>query len=313
MKDLIPKEGATGWADTWMLSAQGEASELRVHVDEVGLDAEGAGAAGDLLRRDAGQPEGLPDHGQAVKRARARSTTAARRRRTSTRSSSGRRRSPTAATARRTAWTTRSGSRPGRRSRASAGSSAAESDEAGPPLRAARLRLSAALLAAPLGEGGCCCYAAAARVRARLSRWRSSRCSSRRSGRSTRSRPPRKHIWTLDNFRTICRVDRLPHDRSAHDRHRGRRHGHGRPARVPARVLHGARRVAGARARFLFVAVLLPLWSSYLVARLHLAADPRRGRRAQLDHSARSACRTGIWLLRTGRSGSSSRTSGCRS
>ena len=63
-KDLIPSEGATGWADTWMLSAQREAPELRLHVDEVDLDAEGAGAAGDLVRRDAGQHEGLPVHGQ---------------------------------------------------------------------------------------------------------------------------------------------------------------------------------------------------------------------------------------------------------
>jgi putative spermidine/putrescine transport system substrate-binding protein len=49
-KDLIPKEGATGWADTVDDLGQGEASELRVPVAEVGLDAEGAGAAGDLLR-----------------------------------------------------------------------------------------------------------------------------------------------------------------------------------------------------------------------------------------------------------------------
>ena len=66
VKDMIPAEGATGWADTWMMSAQGEASELHVQVDGVGLDAEGAGAAGDLLRRDAGEREGVSDHGQAL-------------------------------------------------------------------------------------------------------------------------------------------------------------------------------------------------------------------------------------------------------
>ena len=93
VKDLIPKEGATGWADTWMISVQGEASELCRLVDQVGLDAEGAGSAGDLLRRDAGEHEGVPDHGQAVARARAPSTTPTRPRSTSTRSSSGRRRS----------------------------------------------------------------------------------------------------------------------------------------------------------------------------------------------------------------------------
>ena len=43
-----------------------EASELRVHVDEVGLDAESAGAAGDLLRRDAGEHEGVRSDGHAV-------------------------------------------------------------------------------------------------------------------------------------------------------------------------------------------------------------------------------------------------------
>ena len=63
-RTLIPKEGATGWADTWMLVVEGEAPELRLPVDEVDLDAEGAGPAGDLLRRDAGEHEGLPDHGQ---------------------------------------------------------------------------------------------------------------------------------------------------------------------------------------------------------------------------------------------------------
>src|SRR5439155_3688984 len=43
-----------------------EASELRLSVAEMGLDADGAGAAGDLLRRDAGEHEGLRDHGQAL-------------------------------------------------------------------------------------------------------------------------------------------------------------------------------------------------------------------------------------------------------
>ena len=42
-----------------------EASELRLHVGQVGLDAEGPGPAGDLLRRDAREHEGLPGHGPA--------------------------------------------------------------------------------------------------------------------------------------------------------------------------------------------------------------------------------------------------------
>src|SRR5207302_10296151 len=45
---------------------EGAASELRVPVDEVRDDAEGRGAAGDRLRRDAGQPAGLQVHGQAA-------------------------------------------------------------------------------------------------------------------------------------------------------------------------------------------------------------------------------------------------------
>src|SRR5207245_6002190 len=35
-----------------------EASQLRIHVAEVDLDAEGAGRAGDLVRRDAREHEG---------------------------------------------------------------------------------------------------------------------------------------------------------------------------------------------------------------------------------------------------------------
>ena len=94
---------------------QGKASELRVQVDAVHHLAEAAGAAGDLLRRDAGQQEGVRDHGHARRRARARSTSPTPRRATTGRSSSGRRRSPTAATARRTAPTSRRGRRPGSR------------------------------------------------------------------------------------------------------------------------------------------------------------------------------------------------------
>ena len=89
---MIPKEGATGWADTLDAVVEVEAPELRVQVDGVGLDPEGAGAAGDLLRRDAGEHEGVRRHGPAQPRARASSTTRTRRPRTSSASSSGRRR-----------------------------------------------------------------------------------------------------------------------------------------------------------------------------------------------------------------------------
>ena len=62
-----------------------QAPQLRLQVGELGVEPEGAGRAGDLLRRDAGQHEGLPVHGTRSRRARARSTTPTRRRRTSTR------------------------------------------------------------------------------------------------------------------------------------------------------------------------------------------------------------------------------------
>ena len=117
VKDLIPKEGATGWADTWMISSKAKHPNCAVVVDQVGLDAEGAGPAGDLLRRDAGEHEGVQDHGPAVQGLVRPVPRATPLRSTSTRSSSGRRRRRTAATARATAWTTRSGSKPGLTSR----------------------------------------------------------------------------------------------------------------------------------------------------------------------------------------------------
>ena len=116
---VIPKEGATGWLDTWMLSAKAKhpncAYKWMQYISTPKVQAQQA----IVLRRDAGEHEGVLVHEQARRRARARSTSRTRPSRTTARSSSGRRRSPTAATARRTAWTTRSGSRPGRRSRAS--------------------------------------------------------------------------------------------------------------------------------------------------------------------------------------------------
>jgi spermidine/putrescine-binding protein len=57
------RDGLGGHVDA---VGEGEAPELRVPLDAARVDAEGAGAAGDLLRRDAGEPEGVPDHGQAV-------------------------------------------------------------------------------------------------------------------------------------------------------------------------------------------------------------------------------------------------------
>ena len=82
---------------------QRAAPELRLQVDAVGLDAQGAGRTGHLLRRDAGQLPGVPDHEQAAGGRVRRSTTPTRPTRTSRRSSSGRRRCRPATTARTTA------------------------------------------------------------------------------------------------------------------------------------------------------------------------------------------------------------------
>ena len=62
--DTIPSQGATGWADTWMLATKAPRPELRLQVDAVGDHAQGPGAGGRLLRRDARQPAGLPADGQ---------------------------------------------------------------------------------------------------------------------------------------------------------------------------------------------------------------------------------------------------------
>ena len=66
VKDLIPKEGATGWADTWMLSAHAKHPNCAYMWMKWVSTPEGAGAAGDLLRRDAREHEGVRRHGQAL-------------------------------------------------------------------------------------------------------------------------------------------------------------------------------------------------------------------------------------------------------
>ena len=45
VKEIIPKEGVTGWADTWMLDETGAASELRLQVDGLRGDPAGPGAS----------------------------------------------------------------------------------------------------------------------------------------------------------------------------------------------------------------------------------------------------------------------------
>ena len=112
-----PKEGATGWSDTWMISVQGQAPELHVHVDGPHHLPEGQRRSGGVVRRGArrtrsraretavknhceifhADDEDVLREGRVLDDADARSAVT---------------------TAERSARTTPSGSRPGRRSRA---------------------------------------------------------------------------------------------------------------------------------------------------------------------------------------------------
>ena len=74
-----------------------------------------------------------------------------------------------------------------------------------------------------------------------------------------------ERTFTLDNFETLVDRARLPHDRRPHGRDRGAGHGHRRAARLPDRLLHGEGRQQPRCKALLVVAVLMPLWSSYLV------------------------------------------------
>ena len=115
IKEIVPLP-TTGWADTWMLAAKAPASELRLQVDAVRDDAQGRGAAGARLRRDAGQPARVPVHGQDPEGLVRGLPPERSRRPTTARSSSGRRRSRSAAGRRATTvWTTTPGCRRGRR------------------------------------------------------------------------------------------------------------------------------------------------------------------------------------------------------
>ena len=35
VKEVLPKEGVTGWSDSWMLSNEGQAPDLRLQVHEL--------------------------------------------------------------------------------------------------------------------------------------------------------------------------------------------------------------------------------------------------------------------------------------
>ena len=59
VKAILPKEGSTGWSDTWMLSSQGAASQLRLPLHEPHHLARGQRHGHRVLRRGAGQREGV--------------------------------------------------------------------------------------------------------------------------------------------------------------------------------------------------------------------------------------------------------------
>ena len=217
-----------------------EEPRLRLQVAGVDLDAEGAGAAGRLLRRDAGEQAGLQGDGQdrqglvrEVPRRRAA-------RRTSGRSTSGRRRSPTAATARRTAWTTRSGSRPGPSSRAERAVAA----RSAPPASAARsgaapwLQGRSRVLRAAASAAFVAVYIAALGGALRLGVL---------DGRLVHgpARPPLDDSTTSRRSGTTRSTATSRCGRSRSPRGDDRR----RRDRVPVRVLHGPRRRGRARAR----------------------------------------------------------------
>src|SRR6476646_9032414 len=200
------------------------------------------------------------------KRARARSTTRTRRRATSTRSSSGRRRWPNAATARTTAWTTASGSRSGPKQPGSAGAAAEPVSTTGfvaPAGGSARTRLSAALFRRPWLRGGLLLsgplawfvliYLAALVVLFISSLWSVDSFTGNLV-----------HSWTLDNFKTLVDV---PTYRTI----ALRTIGIAAAVTVTDAILAVpfalfAVRIASRRLRAaLVVAVLIRLWSSYLV------------------------------------------------
>jgi len=62
VNDTIPKEGATGWADTWMLAANAPDPNCAYKWIGVHVDAQDPSRGRHLLWRDPGQHTGLSDH-----------------------------------------------------------------------------------------------------------------------------------------------------------------------------------------------------------------------------------------------------------
>ncbi len=134
----------------------------------------------------------------------------------------------------------------------------------GRPLRAARLRLSGLFWRHPWAKALAAARAAAARLRARLPR------GARRAvrlvvldGQPVHDRD-RAHLEPRQLPHALG-LERVPDDRAADDRDRGGGDAHRRAARVPARATSWRASPAARSRAFLFVAVLLPLWSSYLI------------------------------------------------
>ena len=138
-----PSEGATGWSDTWMISSQGRAPELRLRVDVLHHRAQGRSRRSpstSVRRRPTARPATLT--GQGLLQGPTTPTT----RPSPTRSGTGPRRSRSAWTGAPTpsAPTTATGPRPGPRSRADAWRSPHRRSHRRP-----RLAVAAAVPAAP--------------------------------------------------------------------------------------------------------------------------------------------------------------------
>ena len=143
---------------------------------------------------------------------------------------------------------------------------------------AAALHASSSAIRA-LGCGRCCCCRSDGSWSATWARSLHARLA--RSGTRDPFTAEVVHESTLDNYRTLLsepvyRTITIP------DGHDGRcRHGRLRGAGVPDRLLHGPHRVT-ADAHILVVAVLDPLWASYLVKVYTWRTILGRERRAQL-------------------------------
>ncbi len=262
---IVPKEGTTGWSDTWMINSKAAHPNCMYlwmdYIISPGGECEGRG----VLRRGAVEREGLrPDHrpeplhdvprgrrgvlGERLLLEHARRRTAA-------------------TTAVRSARPTRTGGPPGPRSRGSA----APHDVTSITTRAAApggpgRRLSTFFFRHPRLQARRCCSPLPLGVAGgRLPRLARRAPPRGVLGHSSRSTSRVVHDWNLDNFQRIVeepvyRDVALPHGRAWRS-----------PSRSPTRcsrfrsrtTWRGSRRRA--RRNLLVVAVLTPLWASYLV------------------------------------------------